>query len=141
MGSLMSGWDSPVFASKSGTNKRNRNRSLTKEDIEAFWRTKNKTVEEHLKDLSDAKQHQKIEKFEEDDSGKEFHHQVRSRSVSLDNLKVDVDSDQTSIENIIKKHGWWTKSNWAFLNEPPASEDAPNTYVSQFHVARVAPSH
>ncbi|KAM6544300.1 hypothetical protein CsatB_008747 [Cannabis sativa] len=125
-----------VMVSFSETNKRNRNRSLTKEDIEAFWRTKNKTVEEHLKDLSEAKQHrQKIDKFEKDDySGKKS--QVKSSSLSLHSLKVDVDSE-TSIENHIKKNGWWTRSNWAFLNEPLASEaeGPPNTYVSQFHVA------
>lgn len=29
----------------------------------------------------------------------------------------------------------WTKSNWAFLNEPPVMETSSNKYVSQFHVA------
>lgn len=34
----------------------------------------------------------------------------------------------------------WTRSNWAFLNEPPPSEGASNTYVTQFHVATGASS-
>lgn len=29
----------------------------------------------------------------------------------------------------------WTKSNWAFLNEPPVMETSTNKYASQFHVA------
>lgn len=29
-----------------------RNRSFTKEEIEAYWRSKQKTVEEHLKEIS-----------------------------------------------------------------------------------------
>ena len=40
-----------------------RNRSLTNDEIEAFWRSKQKTVEEHLKEitsLSDAKNHEVI---------------------------------------------------------------------------------
>lgn len=72
MGSLMAGWDSPVSASKSGCQLNvfrgvfiyaqsnfwlfeilpatiQRNRSLTKEEIEAYWKSKKKTEEDHLK--------------------------------------------------------------------------------------------
>ncbi|XP_062098327.1 uncharacterized protein LOC133804175 [Humulus lupulus] len=141
MGSLMSGWDSPIFASKSGNNNYKRNKSLTKEEIEAYWRLKQKTVEEHLQhitSLSDTnKQDQEISKVDDEEKycGKMYQ---RSRSLPLDNRKES--GDETSIENLIKKNGWWTKSNWAFLNEPPIAEAASNTYVSQFHVASLAPS-
>ncbi|KVI06551.1 hypothetical protein Ccrd_015103 [Cynara cardunculus var. scolymus] len=42
MGSLMAGWDSPIHGFKA-----ERNRSLTKEEIAAFWRLK-KIEEEEL---------------------------------------------------------------------------------------------
>jgi hypothetical protein len=31
----------------------------------------------------------------------------------------------------------WTKSNWAFLNEPPVMEAPTNKYASQFHIANL----
>ncbi|PON93431.1 DNA polymerase epsilon catalytic subunit A [Trema orientale] len=140
MGSLMSGWDSPVFASKSGTYKRNR--SLTKDEIAAYWKSKQKTVEEHVKDitsLSEGKQHQEIGKVEEDYAGKR---RQRSSSLPPESIKevLGDDESETSVEKLTMKNGWWTRSNWAFLNEPPVSEGASNSYVSQYHVASLAPS-
>ncbi|EXB91924.1 hypothetical protein L484_009017 [Morus notabilis] len=143
MGSLMSGWDSPVLSSKSGAYKRNG--SLTKEEIETFWRSKQKTVEEHLKEitsLSDAKNHEEIGQVEEY-SGRKFQKSSTfplQKKEDIGNL-VDVDpTHETSIDKLVKKDGWWTRSNWAFLNEPPVIEGAPNKYVSQFHVASLASS-
>jgi len=34
----------------------------------------------------------------------------------------------------------WTKSNWAFLNEPPVMEAPTSKYASQYHVANLASS-
>lgn len=34
----------------------------------------------------------------------------------------------------------WTKSNWAFLNEPPVMEAPTSKYVSQYHVANLGSS-
>lgn len=43
-------------------------------------------------------------------------------------------------ESPSKSRDWWTRSSWAFLNEPPQEE--PNgraqSYAPQFHVARIA---
>ncbi|XP_060961624.1 uncharacterized protein LOC115700952 [Cannabis sativa] len=136
MGSLMSGWDSPIFASKSGNNNYKRNKSLTKEEIEAYWRSKQKTVEEHLQhitSLSDTKQDQEISRIDDEEMNYCGERYERSRSLALEDRKES--ADETSIENLIKKNGWWTKSNWAFLNETPACEAASNTYVSQSHIA------
>ncbi|KAI8549652.1 hypothetical protein RHMOL_Rhmol06G0041600 [Rhododendron molle] len=44
MGSLMGGWDSPVYDPT--TVKFRRNKSATKEEIEAYWRSKKKDEEE-----------------------------------------------------------------------------------------------
>lgn len=41
----------------------------------------------------------------------------------------------SNLEQLINKNGWWTKSNWAFLNEPPVMEAASSKYAAQFHVA------
>ncbi|KAL2585579.1 hypothetical protein AAZV13_13G006000 [Glycine max] len=48
-----------------------------------------------------------------------------------------MDVDQKSLEHLIKKNAWWTKSSWAFLNEPPVIEASSNKYASQFHVANL----
>jgi hypothetical protein len=39
-----------------------------------------------------------------------------------------------------KSRDWWTRSSWAFLNEPPQEEPASRaqSYTPQFHVARIA---
>ncbi|GMN35536.1 hypothetical protein TIFTF001_005375 [Ficus carica] len=109
MGSLMSGWDSPVLGSKSGVYKRNR--SLTKDEIEAFWRSKQKTVEEHLKEItspSDAKNHEEISTVDQEDSGRKLQ---KSSSFPLQNRKetgnlTNVDTTETSIDKLVKKNGW-----------------------------------
>jgi len=53
----------------------------------------------------------------------------------------DIDTGDTDAgaagESAGKSRDWWTRSNWAFLNEPP-QEVAPGTahsYTPQFHVA------
>ncbi|CAN6452931.1 unnamed protein product [Victoria cruziana] len=49
MGSLMAGWDSYVDPKAVVYQ---RNRSFTKGEIEAYWRSKKKTEEDHLRDIS-----------------------------------------------------------------------------------------
>ncbi|KAK6939476.1 hypothetical protein RJ641_029007, partial [Dillenia turbinata] len=49
MGSLMAGWDSPVLDPK--LVKFQRNWSLTKGEIKAYWKSKKETEEEHLRDI------------------------------------------------------------------------------------------
>ncbi|KAG0479704.1 hypothetical protein HPP92_010562 [Vanilla planifolia] len=44
--------------------------------------------------------------------------------------------DKFDAENITGD--WWTKSDWAFLNEPPLDETGKTySYASQFHVAEM----
>ncbi|OMO75102.1 hypothetical protein COLO4_26289 [Corchorus olitorius] len=138
MGSLMAGWDSPVESDPISVI-RKRNRSLTKEEIEAYWKSKKQTEEEHLKAISspssDHSSNQLETLFEE--QGMKY-----TRSSSLPNTKqgfLDMDSE-TNLENIIKKNGWWTRSNWAFLNEPPVLERPTNSYKAQFHIANLGAS-
>ncbi|GMI90662.1 RGA Target 1 [Hibiscus trionum] len=111
MGSLMAGWDSHVSESDPKSVLRERNRSLTKEEVEAFWKSQKQTEEEHVEDtLSNPKQG-----------------------------FLDMDAE-TNLENITKKNGWWRRSNWAFLNEPPVLDRPTSSYKPQFHVANLAAS-
>ncbi|KAE8654016.1 Isoflavone reductase-like protein 4 isoform 1 [Hibiscus syriacus] len=138
MGSLMAGWDSPVSDPTSVILKRNK--SLTKEKIEAYWKSKKKTEEEHLKaiygspDSCNNQQETPLMEY-----GKKY---MRSSSMPLPHTNqgsLDMDSE-ISLENIIKKNGWWTRSTWAFLNEPPVLDHPTSSYKPQFHIANLAAS-
>uniref|UniRef100_A0A2P2JLG0 Uncharacterized protein n=1 Tax=Rhizophora mucronata TaxID=61149 RepID=A0A2P2JLG0_RHIMU len=52
MGSLMAGWDSHVLDRDPKLAKYKRNWSFTKEEIEAYWNSKKKIQEEHLRAIS-----------------------------------------------------------------------------------------
>ncbi|XP_028791260.1 uncharacterized protein LOC114758141 [Neltuma alba] len=131
MGSLMAGWDSPTLDPKSA--KLERNRSLTKEEIDAFWKSRKQIEEEHLKAIASISENNKTSKYKESE---------KLSSVELARMKEFMGGDAgNSLERLIKKNGWWTKSNWAFLNEPPVMETSSNKYASQFHVATSASSN
>ncbi|TKY57703.1 hypothetical protein E2542_SST14755 [Spatholobus suberectus] len=134
MGSLMAGWDSTHMDPKSATLKRNR--SLTKDEIDAYWKSKKKIEEEHLKAISNLSETVQANKYTEPE--KKFQKSMTMPVTRVrDYLNMDFD---TSLEQLIKKNGWWTKSSWAFLNEPPVIEAASNKYASQFHVANLGSS-
>ncbi|XP_059455658.1 uncharacterized protein LOC132185872 [Corylus avellana] len=135
MGSLMAGWQSPALDPKSAALKRNS--SLTRGEIDAYWREKKKVEEEHFGAISEISDGVQESAFV--DAGKRFE---RSNSAPSGNRKEDFKDmkTETSLEKIIKKSGWWTRSNSAFLNEPPLHEGASNTYTSQLHVASLGQS-
>ncbi|TYG70110.1 hypothetical protein ES288_D05G286200v1 [Gossypium darwinii] len=148
MGSLMAGWDSPVSESDPTSVIRERNRSLTKEEIEAYWKSKKQTEEEHLKATfspSYTCTHSYLETPLEEHGSKNL--RSNSSQTPLEehgskNLRSNSSQEdaETSLENIIKKNGWWTRSNWAFLNEPPVLDRPTNSYKPQFHVANLSAS-
>ncbi|KHN45861.1 hypothetical protein glysoja_023084 [Glycine soja] len=131
MGSLMAGWDSLILDPESATIERNR--SLTKEEINAYWRVKKETELEHLRAMSKLSETIQARKFEDSENSH------KSSTVTLASIKesLGMDVDQKSLEQLIKKNGWWTKSSWAFLNGLPVIEAASNKYASQFHVANL----
>ena len=54
---------------------------------------------------------------------------------------VDDDDDAAADDSPSRSRDWWTRSSWAFLNEPPQEEPsarAQQRYTPQFHVARIA---
>ncbi|KAL9312936.1 hypothetical protein ACSQ67_018388 [Phaseolus vulgaris] len=129
MGSLMAGWDSPTLDPESASIKRNR--SLTKEQINAYWRTKEKTESEHIQAIPKLSETIQTPKLEDSENC------GVSITVGLNRKKepLDMDVDENSLKKFVKKNCWWTKSSWAFLNEPPVIEASSNNYGSQFHVA------
>ncbi|KAK7376791.1 hypothetical protein VNO80_02208 [Phaseolus coccineus] len=136
MGSLMAGWDSTHVDPKSATLKRNR--SLTKDEIDAYWKSKKKIEEEHLTAISSSPltiQNEHGSKSTE----KKFQKSI-SMPVTRVRESLNMDLVDTSLEQLIKKNGWWTKSSWAFLNEPPVNEAASYKYTSQFHVTNMSSS-
>ncbi|KAL1534834.1 hypothetical protein AAHA92_30963 [Salvia divinorum] len=134
MGSLMAGWGSNVDDPKAV--KFTRNKSLTKDEIDAFWKSKKLKEEEHLRDISLLSPRTQKMIFEE----------VVERCEGANGEQAEKNllemESETSLEKLLQKNGWWISSNWAFLNEPPViqQEGTAHKYVSQFHVADVAGS-
>ncbi|XP_060177696.1 uncharacterized protein LOC132607621 isoform X2 [Lycium barbarum] len=108
MGSLLAGWDSNILDPQ--VVKYKRNKSLTKEETEAFWRSK-----KHKEENSSFEDAAKTS-FETSNSGE----------------ILGMDSEDT--EKLIKKHGWWVSSKWAHLNEPPVlpPDEATYKHLSRF---------
>jgi len=118
----MAGWDSHTTDPKSASLERNR--SLTKEEIDAFWRSKKESEDEHLKAISNLSRTIQPGKYEDT---------VPLTRRMKKSFGMDVDKN-------MKKSGWWTKSSWAFLNEPPVMEAPTSKYASQYHVATLGSS-
>ncbi|KAG9449677.1 hypothetical protein H6P81_009642 [Aristolochia fimbriata] len=135
MGSLMAGWDAPIPDPKDV--KYQRNNSFTKAEIDAFWKAKKKIEEEHLKEISGL-----VQTVQETRDGA-----VLRKSTSLPLTDRTRESIQlrdaiSGLEKLTKASDWWTRSGWAFLNEPPvtAMEGPAYKYASQYHVANLANS-
>ncbi|MBA0720599.1 hypothetical protein Golax_008212 [Gossypium laxum] len=103
MGSLMAGWDSPVSASKSATIQRNR--SLTKEEIEAYWKSKKKTEEDHLKAIYSPSDSSNQLEIPSQDYGRSIMRSSSMPSPHTEQGFLHMDAE-TSLEDIVKKNGW-----------------------------------
>ncbi|ERM94697.1 uncharacterized protein LOC18422547 [Amborella trichopoda] len=125
MGSLMAGWGSPTKDPKHAIYQRNK--SFTKEEIESFWKSKKRIEEEHLRSISSLSPNS-----EKDESKSE--RQVLERSKSF-----PVTSSSSDLEKLRLASDWWTRSNWAFLNEPPvtAMEGPSYKYAAQYHLTEL----
>ncbi|XXG64887.1 hypothetical protein AAC387_Pa05g2718 [Persea americana] len=134
MGSLMAGWDSHVPDQKSVVYQRNR--SFTKGEIEAYWKSRKRTEEEHLKAISNVLENSQESLYSGSGATLE-----RSSSLPVTNTEVNflVADPKADLEMLKKTNAWWTRSNWAFLNEPPvtAMEGPAYKYAAQYHVADV----
>ncbi|XP_072968965.1 uncharacterized protein [Typha angustifolia] len=130
MGSLMAGWDSPVMDENKV--RARRNKSLTKEEIEAFRKLHRKTEGEEEEEqgsptLASPKQSPRLSRL------------LRVHSAPP-SPQIHDEEDLSNSNKPDKTGDWWTRSNWAFLNEPPLDEaqDSARKYTAQFHVAQLA---
>jgi len=120
MGSLMAGWDKdPWNEQKVMTRSKT---SLTKEEIQDFWRKRQLDMEEHLK----------AAKAQTSDSQSE-------KAVGTPNIDIP----QVVIEELEQlpeamSPDWWTRSNSAFLNSPPDFLGKRSNYTAQYEVAKKA---
>ncbi|XP_042493503.1 uncharacterized protein LOC122073060 [Macadamia integrifolia] len=141
MGSPMAGWHLPVPDPKSV--KYLRNRSFTKEEIEAYWRSKKTIEEEHLRTILSSLQ----ETTHQESGQKESRVRLeRSNSLPLVDMRksnlTNVVSETDLDDEIIRNNAWWTRSNFAFLNEPPVivTEGPSYKYASQYHLTNFSSS-
>ncbi|XP_058076194.1 uncharacterized protein LOC131224810 [Magnolia sinica] len=137
MGSLMAGWDSPFVDPKTVNSERNR--SFTKEEIENFRRLHKKCEEEEEEEEEEHNPPHTLSLSLHNnpslESGKEVTRYFLPPYYSTTELESDVGSGMEK-----KTDDWWTRSNWAFLNEPPQEEIdvSSHKYASQYHVAELA---
>ncbi|XP_020251516.1 uncharacterized protein LOC109828931 isoform X1 [Asparagus officinalis] len=123
MGSLMAGWDSSFQDPEQVTYQRNK--SLTKDEIAAYWKSMNKPEENN--------------ENQENMHGGSTQELKRSHSLPLtDKMKASLipGSKDDGDEKLSRINCWWTRSKWAFLNEPPVmATEGTQKYAAQFHVA------
>ncbi|TVU43867.1 hypothetical protein EJB05_03287 [Eragrostis curvula] len=143
MGSLMAGWDSPVLGDDNKVRAR-RNRSLTKEEVEAFWKQRRKTEDGGEVASPGTSPFGSLEKARSPASPlSRGGIKVETRggpSSPASRVESFVPGDVDAGESPSKSRDWWTRSSWAFLNEPPQEEASgrAQSYAPQFHVARIA---
>lgn len=117
MGSLMAGWNSPVLHSRRESCKGSN--SLTKKAIESFWQTK-RVIEElcALAEWALAEKEGRLLSFQTNETEEEIENKHEAQETISFGIK-----------------DWWTKSSYAFLNQPPlmTMEGVPKyTYPAQY---------
>ncbi|KAF8708648.1 hypothetical protein HU200_030028 [Digitaria exilis] len=144
MGSLMAGWDSPVLGDDKKAHAR-RNRSLTKEEVEAFWKQRRRPEDaggELTSPLASPATESPFGSLEKARSSPAARGASSSPRVRVDGFLpvIGGDGGAAADDSPSKSRDWWTRSNWAFLNEPPLEEPSgrAQSYMPQFHVARIA---
>ncbi|KAF5188079.1 Dna-directed rna polymerase subunit beta, partial [Thalictrum thalictroides] len=120
-----------------------RNKSLTKGEIDAYWRLKKTTEEEHLVASSSSSPRSLTtltspRTIIQETADKESRELKRSNSLPVTDRKgnfLNIDTE-TAAKTLMTQNDWWTRSNWAFLNEPPviAAEGPTYKYASQYHL-------
>ncbi|CAN4077103.1 unnamed protein product [Withania somnifera] len=111
MGSLMAGWDCNIPDPQ--VVKYKRNKSLTKEEIKAFWRSKEHKEANH-EPLSDSSMLSPAS--------------CQIQANEDESTKTTYEASSSDEEKLIKKHGWWVSSSLAHLNERPVLASEHDTY-------------
>ncbi|CAM0877521.1 unnamed protein product [Alopecurus aequalis] len=117
MGSLMAGWSSHVLDDHHKV-RCMRNRSLTKRDVEAFWRQQKKPVE------VDDNAGENIGVTSPPVASSPRSERPRCHVWSLPREMTGTDGDGDTPASPSASRDWWTRSSWAFLNMPASPERA-----------------
>ncbi|KAI5013882.1 hypothetical protein ZWY2020_051957 [Hordeum vulgare] len=122
MGSLMAGWSSHALDDDHKV-RFMRNRSLTKEEVEAFWR-------QHRKPAAEDTVRSTSRETVVASSPRPGSPRPTSRTSTLSYVRSSppvmttnsVDGDGEAAASPSASRDWWTRSSWAFLNEPPSPQ-------------------
>ncbi|XP_051230326.1 uncharacterized protein [Lolium perenne] len=136
MGSLMAGWSSHVLQDDNKVGFM-RNRSLTKEEVKAFWRQHKKpevdndggTVEVTPPPLASSPHPESPRSLRPSTLS-----HVRSSPPEM--TRTD-GGDTDAADSPSTSRDWWTRSSWAFLNEPPPPPQRAGGGVGQGATAAV----
>ncbi|KAH7387891.1 hypothetical protein KP509_16G047200 [Ceratopteris richardii] len=112
-----------------------RSSSFTKGEIDAFWNKQKLSEQAHFEAalrLAEEIQHTEVETIKDDDN--------KSVDVSDDSISSSSSVVDEELERSNSFKDWWTKSNWAFLNEPAIQrmESADRNYAAQLNVTTVS---
>ncbi|KAF8708650.1 hypothetical protein HU200_030030 [Digitaria exilis] len=150
MGSLMSGWSSSVLGDKEV--RLMRNRSLTKEEVEAFWRQHGRSPAENgdrshkEKETIPPLAARRLEvvrsmpplrggtRSDDDPSSPSPRGGLQAQSLFSPRSEpcspatnrgqsLSCFFPENAADSSSTSNGWWTRSSWAFLNEAPKDKE------------------
>nr|ABK24034.1 unknown [Picea sitchensis] len=131
MGSLMAGWDSPIRDAKQV--RLHFNNSMTREEIANYWRAKRIIEEEHLLSAFKSAARIKARTFTAEDYKRFEDSLAEDEKPQMKNTSYKDEETRIGIKD------WWTKSNYAYLNQPPLTTIEPAKpkykYTAQFDIA------
>ncbi|KAM3279649.1 hypothetical protein ACQJBY_046804 [Aegilops geniculata] len=121
MGSLMAGWSSHALDDDLKV-RFMRNRSLTKDEVEAFWRQHKKPAPEDNVDGGETVVVSSPRKGSPKSTPRPSTLSHVRSSPPVMASRVDGDGDGEAAASPSASRDWWTRSSWAFLNEPPPQQ-------------------
>ncbi|BBN07666.1 hypothetical protein MPTK1_4g05460 [Marchantia polymorpha subsp. ruderalis] len=138
MGSLTAGWSTNPPCEKKVL-KRSTS-SMTRSQVNRYWRAKRSLNKEHLEEAhraaSIARTRSLFSEITEENS-EEYYPDMQSEGGSVGGStsgSTPTTPRRYDREEESNKPGWWRKSNWAFLNEPPLHEEKHYSYAPQYEI-------
>ncbi|GMH13514.1 hypothetical protein Nepgr_015355 [Nepenthes gracilis] len=91
--------------------------SATKQEIENFWKRKRVVEEDHLLAAVKAAARIRAHNLTEDEY-RQFEHSIKEEKIKEDYDSSNIDKNDNNKEIRIGIKDWWTKSKYAYLNQP-----------------------
>nr|GMC65866.1 uncharacterized protein LOC109167618 [Ipomoea batatas] len=113
--------------------------SVTNQEIAKFWRQKRMAEESHFLAAIKAAARIRAQNLSEDEY-KAFEESLQEGG-SDENAKIIIKPDKTEKEIRVGIKDWWTKSRYAYLNQPAikSMDKRYSTYISQLNCYTTAP--